>query len=113
MRARLLSILRPLAQRARARLRPLGGGAPGRPLRVELDGAFVLDGEPVLEGQRVELLLPGGAWLPAELRREPGGWPSVWVTLGGAWEFETNGRSLRRPYLAARVSPETLMRRVA
>lgn len=85
------------------------GGA--EPLLIHLSGAFLLAGSPVEEGEPVEILLPDGRWLGAELRAEPGGWPSLWVTLGGPWEHSTNGATLRRPYLAARVSPDALMRR--
>jgi hypothetical protein len=117
-----MSKLRQLAARVRARLRaelarhleePGPPPVPPAPLRVELDGSWVLDGLPVAEGEAVELLLPGGRFLPAQLRREPGGWPAVWVTLGGPWEFDNNGRRLRRPHLAARVSHDARLRRAS
>lgn len=82
------------------------------PLYLDLDGRFVLAGRPVATGDTIEILLPGGAWLPAELRPEPDGWPAVWVTLGGPWEHQVNGLATRRPYLAARVSPDAQLRRL-
>lgn len=86
-------------------------GPPGAPLMIDLTGAFLLGGEPLHEGAPVEVLLPCGRWLDAELRAERDGWPSLWVTLGGPWEHAINGAQLRRPYLAARVSPDALLRR--
>lgn len=104
-----------LQERLRAELARRAGPPrpPPAPLRIELDGSWVLHGLPIVEGEQVELLLPGGGWLPAELRREPGGWPAAWVTLGGPWEHANNGRRLRRPQLAARVTHDAQMRRAS
>lgn len=101
--------LEPLAE-ARPEASPAEPPPPAR-LTVNLDGGLELGDVLVSDGDLVEILLPAGRWLPAQLRREPEGWPGVWVTLGGPWEHATNGRSQRRPYLAARVSTDALMRR--
>lgn len=82
------------------------------PIRVDLEGQLVLDGRRLHDGEPVAVLLPAGEWLAGELRREPEGWPALWVVLGGPWEHSTNGRRSRRPCLAARVSPDALMRRL-
>ena len=82
------------------------------PVELDLAGGLRLAGEPIEDGERVELLLPGRRWLAGELRREAGGWPVFLFAGGGAWEYSLNGARLRRPLLAARVGEGASFRRV-
>lgn len=81
------------------------------PIQVELSGDLSLDGLPLVARERVELLLPGGAWLSGEVRQGVEGWPEFWFPAGGPWEHARNGARLRRPWLAARVPLDAQFRR--
>ncbi|MCB9759729.1 MAG: hypothetical protein H6739_07790 [Alphaproteobacteria bacterium] len=83
------------------------------PIRVELSGALTLGGVQLVDGEPLELRLPGERWLTGELRRNGDGWPVFWFEAGGAWEHQVNGAALRRPRLAARVPLDASFRRPA
>lgn len=58
------------------------------PLEERRDGEGVrrfLDGEPVLDGMTLDLLLPGGAWLTGAYRQVDGRLLFT-VAVGGEWE---------------------------
>ena len=70
-----------------------------------------LDGRPVHNGQRIELLLPGGRWLPARLEGLPRA-PCVVLVLGGEWEARDDDGDFipRRPVLEAPLPPTAELR---
>ena len=96
------------------RVEPWGADDRGSELELRREDGLsrhYLIGRPVRQGDRLELALADGGWLPGiyEWRRDGGSdarWPMLRIDLGGPWEHDGS----RRPSGVITLAPQARLR---